>query len=137
MTLDGDVVGMTQTPIRLKAADHRTLIVWPMAMELATFIDSTPRRSPAIERFGLSSSLRRRAGSVPASIAEGNGRIHRRASRTHFSIARGSLRETCTLFELAKRIGYASLEAQETAETLSHQVGRLLTRLITVLRRSC
>ena len=64
-----------------------TLIVWPMAMELATFIDSTPRRSPAIERFGLSSPLGRRAVSVPASIAEGNGRIHRRASRNHFSIA--------------------------------------------------
>jgi four helix bundle protein len=73
----------------------------------------------------------RRAGvSVPANIAEGNGRMSR-GEYVHFlRIAHGSLRELETHTMLARDLGYMAVPAADAMLTEAMQVGRLLGALI-------
>jgi four helix bundle protein len=87
-------------------------------------------RFPREERFGLTSQFRRAAVAIPANIAEGNGRAHRRAYANHVSIARGSLREVETLVEIASGLGYVKKEELTEYRELLDYVGRMLTRLL-------
>ena len=72
----------------------------------------------------------RAAVSVPANIAERNGRTHRREYANHVSIARGSLREVETLAEIALGLQYISKEELTDFRELLDHVGRMLTRLL-------
>jgi four helix bundle protein len=92
-------------------------------------------RMPAHERFGLASQLRRAAVSIPANIAEGNGRLHRREYIHHISIARGSLSELETLLDAAERLAYLPGDALRPGREMTGSVGRMLTRLVESLGR--
>jgi four helix bundle protein len=52
----------------------RDLVVWQKAMTLAAACYATTRQFPAAETYGMTSQIRRAAASIPANIAEGNGR---------------------------------------------------------------
>ena len=52
------------------------------------------------------------------------------------SIARGSLKETETLLELAARVGYVAADGTTVAASLADEVGGMLTTLIQRLRAS-
>ena len=108
-----------------------TLQVWQKAISFATTIckEILPKL-PVQEKWSLADQLRRSAQSVPANIAEGNGRSHRREYAHHVSIARGSLREVETLLEIALGLGYTSEEELTTIRELLDHVGRMLTRLL-------
>ena len=82
----------------------RDLLVWQKAMQLVTDIYRVTRSFPKEEQFGLTTQLRRAAVSVPANIAEGQGRRHSREFDNFLSMALGSLAEVQTHLE----IGYAS-----------------------------
>ena len=75
---------------------YRQLEVWQYAMELAEKCCQTTRTFPREELFGLTSQIRRAASSIPANIAEGQGRDHTKEFLKHLSIARGSLMEVET-----------------------------------------
>ena len=114
----------------MPVSDHRQLVVWQKGIELALHTYRLSRRFPREETYGLTSQIRRAAVSVPANIAEGNGRTHRREYANHVSMARGSLREVETLAEIAFGLQYiSSEELAEFRELLDH-VGRMLTRLL-------
>jgi four helix bundle protein len=66
------------------------LIVWQKAMQLAALSYRCAQRLPAIERFGLAAQIRSAATSIPANIAEGNGRRVRDDYGRFLAIARGS-----------------------------------------------
>src|SRR5579859_5716001 len=53
---------------------YRELIAWQRAMELVVVSYRTASRLPRDELYGLISQIRRAATSVPANIAEGQGR---------------------------------------------------------------
>ena len=53
---------------------YRDLKVWQVAMNLAEECYLATRQFPREEQFGLTSQIRRAAASVPANIAEGQGR---------------------------------------------------------------
>jgi four helix bundle protein len=55
---------------------YRELIVWQKAMNLAKLCYQVVKRFPKEELFAMSSQIRRAAASIPANIAEGNGRAH-------------------------------------------------------------
>jgi four helix bundle protein len=84
---------------------------------------------PSRERFGLVAQIRRAAASVPANVAEGNGRSHRREYVHHLSIARGSLNELRTLIALAERLGYVAASDLTRLAELCDVTSRMLTRL--------
>ena len=108
---------------------HRRLVVWQRAMELAVEARAIARRFPAIERFDLASQMRRAASSVPANIAEANGRHHRGDQVRFLSVARGSLMELDTHLEIAVRSGYVREPDLSKARALIDNVSLLLARL--------
>jgi len=73
---------------------HQELEVWKVAMDLATECYRVTKAFPEDELFGMTSQIRRSAASIPANIAEGQGREHTKEFLSYVSIARGSLKGT-------------------------------------------
>jgi four helix bundle protein len=84
-------------------------VVWQKGIAFAAFCYRKTASFPKAEVYGLTSQIRRAAASVPANIAEGNGRENTGAYINHLRIAQGSLKEVETLVILA-----------ETVELMSH-----------------
>jgi four helix bundle protein len=74
----------------------RKLLAWQKAYELALEVYKTTGEFPKNEVYGLSSQIRRASASVPANVAEGYERQHRKEYVQHSFIARGSLGEVET-----------------------------------------
>jgi four helix bundle protein len=123
-------------PEKQPARDYRDLIAWQRSMQLARMCYGVSARIPDTERFGPVSQLRRAAVSVPANIAEGNGRFSRRDYLRHLSIANGSLKELETLVQLARDLQYLDADGAANVLTLATAVGQLLVQLSRGLGRS-
>jgi four helix bundle protein len=80
--------------------------VWQEALDLVPDVYCLVLRFPGTEQFGLSSQLRRAVVSVPANIAEGQGRLYVKEFIRHLSIARGSLAEVDTLVHVTQQVRY-------------------------------
>ena len=65
-------------PEIVKARHYKELIVWQRSMGLAKLSYQLTARFPVDERFGLVSSIRRTAVSIPTSIAKGQARYDTR-----------------------------------------------------------
>src|SRR5271167_3548217 len=83
---------------------YRELQVWQLGMNLAEQCCQVTRRFPREELFGLTSQIRRAAASIPANIAEGQGREHTKEFLHHLSVSRGSLMELETHLLLSLRV---------------------------------
>lgn len=87
---------------------HHDLHAWLTAIVLVKAVYRHTSDSPAEERFGLTSQMRRAAISIPSNIAEGAAR-HTAKEFLHFlGMARGSLSELDTQWFIAKELGYAT-----------------------------
>ncbi len=117
------------------AAPCEELEVWQRAMDLMVEVYRLAARLPDYERTRLADQLRRAASSIPANIAEGNARSHRREYLHFLAIARGSLAEVVTHLESTKRLGFLSGSELSSASTLAIRVRQMLTRLIASLSR--
>ena len=80
--------------------------------------------------------IRRASASVPANIAEGNGRRTRPDYLRHLSIANGSLLELESHLLLAERLRIVDAARLARAADLSGHVGRMLHGLIRSLTRA-
>ena len=109
---------------------YRDLIVWQKSMDLVIEIYRLVKLFPQEEMYGLTSQIRRAAVSVPANLAEGHGRIHRKEYLHHISIARGSLMEVETHLQIALRLEYIQREQIRQVWTLLQEIGKLLNGLI-------
>jgi four helix bundle protein len=83
---------------------YRDLEVWQIAMDLAEQCYRTTRAFPKEEMCGMTSQIRRAAASIPANIAEGQGRDHTKEFLNFLSVARGSLMEVETHLMLSRRV---------------------------------
>ena len=106
----------------------RDLIAWQKAMTLAKAAYAATARMPAAERFGLTNQMRRAAVSIPSNIAEGHARQSRLDYLKHLRIARGSLAELATQYELA--IGLSMIAANPQMHDLLAEQDRILQALI-------
>jgi four helix bundle protein len=105
---------------------YTDLVAWQKAMTLVQEVYKVAQRLPAEERYGLAAQLRKSAVSIPANIAEGQGRKSSSEFRYHLSVAIGSLHELETELMVAGRLSYA--DESEVAALLQHssEVGRLV-----------
>jgi four helix bundle protein len=99
-------------------------------MDLARDCYLLTKRLPREELYGLTSQIRRAATSVPANIAEGNGRRTRKDYIGFLHIAQGSLRELETYLILLVEVGLLSEEDTTPQLQQIDSVARLLNRLI-------
>jgi four helix bundle protein len=117
-----------------KVRSYRDLIVWQKAMALAALCYLKTRALPASEMYGMTSQIRRSAASVPANIAEGNGRETTGAYVNSLRIAQGSLKELETHVLLANTVDLMDKNASDEILDSSEQVGKLLRALIRALQ---
>jgi four helix bundle protein len=108
---------------------YRQLEVWQFGMELAEKCYLATRKFPKEELFGLVSQIRRAAASIPANIAEGQGRAHTKEFLNHLSMARGSLMEVETHLLLASRVGLLDQIDLDKLLALADRISRMLTGL--------
>jgi four helix bundle protein len=113
---------------------YRDLRVWQDAMILAESCYRLTRQFPRDELFGLTSQIRRSAGSVPANIAEGHGRDNTGNFVQHLRVAQGSLKELETHLILAERVGILPSPDLQAALTLCESLGKMVRALIRSLQ---
>ena len=106
-------------------ANHKKLIVWQKAHELAIAVYRVTEAFPRHEQFGLISQLRRAALSIPTNIVEGHSRESNKEFIRFIDIGRGSLAEVQYLLEFAQEIGYITSDLTPVVN-LTHEVGKLL-----------
>ena len=85
---------------------YRDLVAWQRGVDLVERIYRVTANWPREEIYGLTSQVRRAAASVPANIAEGQGRGSDKAFAHHLSIAFGSLCELETHLVVANRLAF-------------------------------
>ena len=120
------------TNVRVRS--FRDLEVWRKSMDLAVTIYDLSRGFPQNESYGITSQLRRSSVSIPSNIAEGQGRTSTREFAQFLSIARGSNCEVQTQLEIARRLKFGDSVLIDKAESLSHEVGKMLYTMLGRLR---
>ena len=112
---------------------YKELIVWQKSMEFVDWVYAMLKTFPREENYRLCDQLARAVVSIPSNIAEGNGRNSKSDFARFLSIARGSLYETMTQLEIAKRQGYINdlTQAEEYANSIRKMLNSLITKLTT------
>ena len=118
----------------MSGKSYLDLELWQKAMDLVVECYTLTKSFPGTELYGLSSQLQRAAVSVPANIAEGQGRQHRSEFIQHLSIASGSLAEVETHIRIAQRLKYLPEKKAQELLLRTGEVGRLLNGLLRYLR---
>ena len=107
----------------------RELKVWQKSIELTVLVYEFTRSFPKEETYGLMSQMRRASVSIPSNIAEGSARGTSRDFRHFVRLAQGSNCELQTQLVLAVRLGFGLEETRETLDSLTCEIGRMLSGL--------
>jgi four helix bundle protein len=117
-----------------KVRTFRDLIAWQKGMELSRAIYLVIRKMPPAEKFELASQMWRAAYSIPSNIAEGYARQSLLDYLKFLRIARGSLAELSTQFELATALSI--IPPDPLLSSLLVEEDRILQGLIRSLERT-
>ena len=77
----------------------------------------------------MTSQIRRAAASVPANIAEGQGRPHTKEFLNYLGVARGSLMEVETHLLLSQRVGLLNQAILNELLARADEISRMLSGL--------
>ena len=119
-----------------KVRTFRDLLVWQKAMRMVTEIYGVSRGWPKEESYGLTSQIRRAAGSIPSNVAEGFGRRSHDDYLRFLQIAIGSLFELQTQLEIALNLGFVDAGTHSRVLEFGRELERMLSSLIRKLRES-
>ena len=111
----------------------RDLKVWQKGKELARCIYLATAGMPPEERFGRTNQMRRAAISIPSNIAEGYARQATADYLRFLRVARGSLAELATQYELAVEMSMILQDAR--IMSLQAEVDRMLQSLIMKIQK--
>ena len=114
--------------------NFRDLKVWEKAHELALDVYRVTKEFPRDELYGLTSQLRRAAGSIPANIAEGCGRSGDAELGRFLQIAAGSASELEYHLLLSRDLGYLEDGKYRACYERTSEVKRMLTSFIQKLK---
>ena len=95
---------------------HTQMEVFRVSKELVLEVYNVAKIFPTEERYGLTQQIKRAALSVLLNIAEGCSRKSLQERKRYFEIARGSVVELDTAFDIALNLKYLSSDDL-------HQVG--------------
>lgn len=109
--------------------DFKRLEVWRRCQKLVATIYRLTTAFPAVERYGLSSQMRRAAVSVSANLAEGCGRQGDVELRRFIRISLGSLSELECELLLAAELSYLEAPGCQQIGTEIRLIRRMLQRL--------
>ena len=109
---------------------YRDLIVWQKAMVLVTLVYKLSQKFPEDEKFGLTSQIKSSSVSIPSHIAEGYGRKYSKDYSRFLQMARGSLYECQTQFEIALNLDFVKSEDLKAINQISLEVEKMLNSLI-------
>lgn len=116
-----------------KIQSFRDLQVWQRSMEMTLRVYRLTQGFPREEQYGITSQLRRAAVSIPANIAEGQGRLNKGEFIQFLGIARGSNCEVQTLLEVARELGFGDSTMLRETYALSEGTGKMLYSFIASL----
>jgi len=105
------------------------LLVYQKAVDFTDQICATTENFRRGYGF-LVDQLNRASLSIPANIAEGNGRFTKADRRNFFGIARGSVQECVPLLELARRRDLLTPEQSAELKGRLEEIARMLSGLI-------
>jgi four helix bundle protein len=108
---------------------YRDLEVWKESMNLVVECYQLTGMFPENEIYGLSSQMQRAAVSIPANIAEGRQRRHRKEFLQHLSIANGSLAELETHLQIAARLDYIDDDLLNDMLNRTAKIGKMINGL--------
>jgi four helix bundle protein len=120
----------TDAQVKAHIRSHRDLVVWQKAMNLVVAVYRATETFPKAETYGLTSQIRRAVTSVPANIAEGQGRRLTKEFVYFLANARGSLWELDTHLETSTRLGFLNSDIHEELQCQMDEVGRMLNGLM-------
>ncbi len=119
----------------MAVVSYRDLIAWQKSISLVTDLYRLTRCFPKDEIYGLTSQIRRAAVSIPANIAEGQGRLSTGEFRQFLGHARGSLFELESHTLIAQNLGYLPEQEANKIVARVHELGRVVNGLLKSLDR--
>jgi four helix bundle protein len=108
---------------------YKKLNVYHKSLAWVLKIYSLVKKFPEIERFALSSQVRRAAVSVPSNIAEGMSRSSAKEISHFLEISYGSLMEVQSQLEIANLLKYITNEDLKTIEPKTEEIAKMLSGL--------
>jgi four helix bundle protein len=115
---------------RQKDFNFHNLIVWQKAVDLVDRIYLSAESFPQKEDKILVPQLLRAVNSIPANIAEGSGRKSKKEFVQYLYFAKGSLAETVTFLDIAKRRNYLNIADYDNTVRICIEIQKLLVTLI-------
>jgi four helix bundle protein len=114
--------------------DFKTLQVWQRAHGLTLKTYRATVAFPNVEKFGLTSQIRRACSSISANVAEGCGREGDAELARFCQIAMGSASELEYHLLLAHDLGFLELSVYQSLNTELVEIRRMLNVFIQRLR---
>ena len=106
---------------------YKNLEAYKEAKALVKQVYALLKKFPKEETYALCDQLRRAVISVPSNIAEGSGRTSAKDQAHFLEMAFGSLMEVDCQIDIAKDLGYVSLDEHEEVTMQISQVAALLS----------
>lgn len=114
---------------------YKDLEVWKYSHKFVMEIYKITRDFPKHEIYGLVSQIRRAAYSIPANIAEGNGKQYLKEYIQSLYISKASLNEASYLLLLSKDLKYLKENKYNELTSLLNHVEIMLMGLIKSLKK--
>jgi four helix bundle protein len=108
---------------------------WEHAHRLALTVHRVTATWPSVERFGITSQVRRAALSVPTNLVEGSAKRGRGEFRRFLDISVASLAELGYLLRFARDAGYLKEGEWVALEAEREQAARILWGLYRAVAR--
>ena len=116
--------------------NYEDLEVWHKAHALTVQLYRETETFPRAEMFGLTSQIRRAAGSIGANLAEGCGRWNEVELARYVQIAMGSASELQNHLRLARDLSFLTESNYGWLLKTLTSVRQMLTALLQTLRRT-
>jgi four helix bundle protein len=114
---------------------YKKLNVWILSMKTVREVYDITRLYPKDEQYGLTSQTNRAAVSIPANIAEGLGRNHKKDTIQFLHISRGSAYEVETLLNIAQMIDIIDEEKYKKANEILENNIRVINGFINYMEQ--